>query len=98
TIGAPLRQQKDMTSGTVSRVEAHAIVSDFILATGSAGGPVFTAGGGVVGITSVVDEKDQRRRRDFRVVRIDEVCEVVSSAEKKMKDAAPPSGTHLPME
>ena len=54
TIGAPLREQKGMTSGTVSRVEPHAIVSDFRLAAGSAGGPVFTAGGGVVGITSVI--------------------------------------------
>ena len=98
TIGAPLRQQKGMTSGTVSRVEAHAIVSDLVLATGSAGGPVFTAGGGVVGITSVVDEKDERRRGDSRASRIDDVCEVVASAEKKMKDAAPPSGTHLPVE
>src|SRR5947207_778975 len=45
TIGAPLREQKDMTSGTVSQVEPHSIVSDFRLASGSAGGPVFTAGG-----------------------------------------------------
>ncbi len=98
TIGAPLRQQKGTTSGTVSRVEAHAIVVDLILATGSAGGPVFTTGGGVVGITSVVDEKDERRRRDSRVVRIDDVCAVIASAEKKMKDAAPPNGARLPVE
>jgi S1-C subfamily serine protease len=98
TVGAPLREQKGLTSGTVSRVEAHAIVSDLVLATGSAGGPVFTARGGVVGITSFVDEKDERRRGDSRVVRIDDVCDVVAAAEKKMKGAAPPNGTHLPME
>jgi S1-C subfamily serine protease len=98
TIGAPLREPKGMTSGTVSRVEAHAIVSDFILAPGSAGGPVFTAGGGVVGITSVADEKETGRRGDFRVVRIDDVCDVVASAEKRMKDAAPPNPTLLPLE
>ena len=98
TIGTSLRGQKSIESGTVSRVEAHAIVSDLILATGSAGGPVFSAGGGVVGITSVVDEKDERRRGDSRVVRIDDVCAVVASAEKTMKDAAPPNGTHLPVE
>ena len=97
TIGAPLLQQKGMTSGTVSRVEQHAIVSDFMLAAGSAGGPVFTAGGGVIGITSVVDGNDERRG-DFRVVRREDACEVVAAAEKKMKDAAPPSGTHLPVE
>ena len=39
-----------------------------------------------------------RAARDSRVVRIDDACEVVASAEKKMKDAAPPAGTHLPVE
>jgi len=97
TISAPLREQKGMTSGTVSRVEPHAIVADFRLAPGSAGGPVFTAGGGVVGITSIVDEKNERRGAS-RVVRIDDACDVVASAEQKMKDAAPPVGTHLPVE
>jgi hypothetical protein len=98
TIGAPLGEQKDMMAGTVTRVEPHAIVSDFRLASGSAGGPVFTAGGAVVGITSMVDDKNASRRAASRVVRIDDVCDVVASAEKKMKDAAPPAGTHLPVE
>jgi hypothetical protein len=101
TIGAPLREPKGMSSGTVSRVEPHAIVSDFRLASGSAGGPVFTSGGGVVGITSVIDyrdDKNESRRGASRVVRVDDVCDVVASAEKKMKDAAPPDGTHLPVE
>jgi S1-C subfamily serine protease len=97
-IGTPLREQEGMTSGKVSRVEPHAIAADLILPRGSAGGPVFAAGGAVVGITSVVDEKDDRRRGDSRVVRIDDVCDVVASAEKKMNDAAPPDGTHLPVE
>ena len=73
-------------------------MSDFILAPGSAGGPVFTAGGGLVGITSVVAEQDQGRRGDFRIVRIDDVCDVVAAAEKRMKDAAPPNATLLPVE
>ena len=98
TIGVPIREQKGMTSGTVGRVEPHAIVVDFRLAPGSAGGPVFTAGGGAVGITSIVDDKNESRGGASRVVRIDDACEVVASAEKKMKDAAPPDGTHLPVE
>ena len=98
TIGAPLRGQKGMTSGTVSRVEPHAIVSDVRLARGSAGGPVFTAGGGVLGITSVVDDTDESRGGHSRVVRVDDACDVIASAEKKVKDAAPPDGTHLPVE
>ena len=98
TIGAPRHDQKGVAAATVSRVEPHAIVADFIVGGGSAGGPVFAAGGGVVGITSLVDEKDESRRGGVRVVRIDDVCEVVASAEKKMKEAAPPTGTHLPVE
>jgi S1-C subfamily serine protease len=97
-IGAPLREQKGMTSGTVSRVEPHSIAAEFMLALGSAGGPVFTASGGVVGISSIEDDKHERRRAASRVVRIDDVCAVVASAEKKLKDAAAPNGTHLPVE
>ena len=107
TIGVALREPKGLTSGTVSRVEAHDIESDLAPPAGSTGGPVFTAGGGVVGLTSVVgenvekddkDDNDERRRGDIRVVRLDDVCGVVASAEKNMKDAAPPNGTHLPVE
>jgi S1-C subfamily serine protease len=98
TVDAPLNEQKDLTSGTVSRVEPRAILSDFRLARGSEGGPVFTAGGDVVGITSPVDDEPERRRGDARVVRVDEVCDVVATAEKKMKNAAPPDGTHRPVE
>jgi S1-C subfamily serine protease len=97
TIGSPLPEERRMTSGTVSRVEPGAIVSDFILASGSAGGPVFTAGGSVVGITTVND-RDERRGVSSRVVRLDEACAAVASAEQKMKDVAPPNGTHLPVE
>jgi S1-C subfamily serine protease len=101
TIGIPLRQQKGMASGTVSRVDSHAIVSDLILARGSAGGPVFTARGDLVGITSVSegkDENDLSPRGNARVVRAEDACDIVASAVKRMKDAAPPSGTHLPVE
>jgi S1-C subfamily serine protease len=98
TIGAPLREQKGMTSGTVSRVELHTIVSDFRLATGSAGGPVFAVSGGMVGITSIADDNDDRRRVAVRVVPINDACEVVASAEREMKDALPPAATHLPVE
>jgi S1-C subfamily serine protease len=98
TISAPLREQKGMTLGTISGIEPHSIVADFGLTSGSAGGPVFTAGGGVVGLTSLGDDKNERRRVVSRVVRLDDACDVVASAEKKMKDAAPPDGTHLPVE
>lgn len=101
TIGTPLRDQKGLTSGTVDRMEAHSILSDFGLGSGSEGGPVFTAEGAVVGLTSIVGDKDDTRQNRLdgsRVVRIDVVCEVVASAEKKMQNATPPGSVHLPIE
>src|SRR5262249_46711364 len=98
-IGVPLSQPKDMASGTVSGVAPHGILADLLLARGTAGGPVFTADGGVVGITSVVvDENGESKRGEARVVRLNDVCDVVASAEKKMANAAPPSPAHLPVE
>ena len=98
TIGAPLREQKDIMPGTVRRVEGHSIVSDFILPSGSAGGPVFTAAGSVVGMTSIADDGHESRRDTARIVHVEDACEVVAAAEKKMKDGMPPEGTRLPVE
>ena len=98
TIGVPSRQEKGMTTGIVSRVEAHDITADFRIASGGAGGPVFTAAGGVAGITSVLDDKEDSRRGDSPVVPVSDACEVVAAAEKKMSGVAAPDGTHLPVE
>ena len=40
-------------------MKSQEIVTDFILPSGSAGGPVFTAGGAVVGITSFVGRTEE---------------------------------------
>src|SRR5262249_27968491 len=52
-IGAALRQPKDMTPGTLS---------DLVIPEGSDGGPVFTAEGTFVGITSTADKSENGRR------------------------------------
>lgn len=98
TIGAPLRGPKDLTSGTVSRVAPQSIAADFELEPGSAGGPVFAAGGLVTGITSIEDDSNDGRREDTPVVRVDAVCDVVASARTKMQSASAPDGTRLPVE
>jgi hypothetical protein len=88
-----------MTSATVTRVDPNGLVSDLRIARGSAGGPVFIAAGDLVGITSPAEEKDENSSRgDARIVSSRNACEVIAAAEKKMKDAAPPSGTPLPVE
>ena len=78
TIGAPLRVPKRLTY----------LTTELRIPSGSAGGPVFTAAGAVVGITTP----------PARVVPIEGACEVVAAAEKAMTDAAPPDATHLPVD
>jgi hypothetical protein len=97
-IGAPFRQDKDTESAAVKRVETHALLSSLELPSGGTGGPAFTAGGGVIGITTPGDERLGASRWNSRVVRINDVCDVVAAAEKKMKDALPPAGKLLPVE
>lgn len=98
TISSPLQSETDISTGRVNRVDPARIVSDFDFAASGAGGPVFTADGTVIGITSVVDGQDDKRREETPVVRIENACEVVAAAEKKMAGTAPPSAAHLPVE
>jgi S1-C subfamily serine protease len=95
-IESPLRKPKEMAFGSVTGVEAGAIESDVLVASGSAGGPVFTAAGDLVGITSE-DDGDQRSR-GARIIRTNSLCAVLASTEKEMNSAAPPNGTRLPVE
>jgi len=98
TISSPLNSETDISTGRVNRVDPARIVSDFDFAASGAGGPVFTADGTVIGITSVVDGQDDKRREETPVVRIENACEVVAAAEKKMAGMAAPSAAHLPVE
>ena len=98
TLAAPLRQQKGWTPGAVTRNDTRYIVADLSLATGGEGGPVFTASGDLVGITTLQDPRDELTRGTTRVARIDGACELVAAAANKLKDAPAPSGTHLPVE
>ena len=98
TLGEPLRGEKDLTFGVVRGVTPKELVTDFSLPSGSAGGPVFLAGGAVVGLTSFVVGSEDAPRRDSRVVRIDDVCAALAPAEEAMKTGPPPGGTLLPVE
>ena len=98
TLAAPLRQQKGWTPGIVTRTEARYITSELSLATGGTGGPVFTASGDLVGITTLPTEREEPTRGATRVARIDGACELVAAAAKRAIEVPAPSGTHLPVE
>lgn len=97
-LGVAPGQRTRTTYGALGRVASRAMIADLALPRGSAGGPVFAAGGHLVGISSFVDQKEGDRDEESRVVRVDAVCDVVASALEMTKGAAPPTGTHLPLE
>ena len=88
-IGVPFRPPTDMTSGTVAELR---------LVQGNEGGPVFTADGTLVGLSSLPVKTDDGRRGNSRVIAISDVCDVVASAEKKIEGASPPAASRLPTE
>jgi S1-C subfamily serine protease len=98
TIGSPLHEETTMISGKVGYVEPHRVMSDLTIPTGAAGGPVFTARGDIVGLTSTVDENDSYSRGDSPIIRREDVCAAVAKADAKIKSDAPPPGIHLPVE
>jgi hypothetical protein len=82
----------------VVRLAADAIVPDLRIARGAAGGPVFTADGTVIGITSLGEDKEGSSEASFRVIRTADACGAVATAQATMPGTAPPSGTPLPVE
>ena len=97
-ISTPIHDEKSMTSGTVSRVNVHTILSDIRMDEDSLGAPLFNAAGDVIAITSPDDDTSSASSGDFRAVRIDEARGVIADAERKMQKAEAPSGTRLPVE
>ena len=97
TIGSPLNQQKILTTGVVSKVEAHAILSDIKINHGNSGGPLFTMAGTVVGITTFADQ-DTSGPGISGIVRIEEVGILLDRAHTKMRDVTPPEARLLPVE
>ena len=97
-LAAPLRQQKGWTPGTVTRADGRAITADLSLAAGGTGGPVFTATGDLVGITTLPDERDEPGLSSTRVVGVDGACALVAAAKKKATGTPAPSGARLPVE
>ena len=97
-LAAPMLEPKSAILGTVGRVETAAFEVDWRLAGGSAGGPVFDAGGRAIGITVAGDEREDSRRRESQVVPLSHACSVLAVAEKTIAGAAPPPPIRLRVE
>jgi hypothetical protein len=59
---------------------------------------VFIAAGALAGITSIVRGRNPGDPEEVRVLRVEGVCRLLADAEDKMKSAAAPPGTPLPLE
>jgi S1-C subfamily serine protease len=91
-------EAKNLVSGSVQRLSTHTVTSDVPLDRGSAGTPLFTAGGEVVAITTASEEATVVNELSPRAVRVDDVRPAMAEAEKKMQGAAPPPATLLPVD
>lgn len=94
TIGSPLTLDKIITTGIVSKVEAHTIMSDIRISPGSSGGPLFNGAGQVIGLTTF---GTQGGGGVSGIVRVEEALQLLE--QNRAKAAGPlPSGTLLPVE
>jgi hypothetical protein len=97
TIGVPSREPKGVFSGKIDTSVPGATLANFVIDPSSAGGPVFTSAGTVIGLTTIVGEEDEARRGDARIVPAAAVCALLQAARTKLS-GAPPSATLLPVD
>src|SRR5262249_36973360 len=91
-------EQRSLASGRVSHVDAKAIESDVRLDRNSAGTPLMTAAGDVIGITVPDDVRTGTYNGRLQAVRIDEARTAIDQAERALQNASPPASTPLPVE
>ena len=97
-LGVRYPHQKNMTTGSVDRVDGDRVASDLLLARGSTGGPVFTAAGDLLGITSPRGDVDYGGSGNTRIVRREDICAVTATAAAKMNTSPRPAAVLLPVE
>jgi S1-C subfamily serine protease len=93
SIGSPLHQRKIVTTGIVSKIEPHVIISDIRIDHGNSGGPLFNSIGQVVGITTFGEG-----RGISGIIRVNEATKLLADARAKMAMVTKPPPTLLPVE
>jgi len=94
TIGSPLTLDKIITTGIVSKVEAHTIISDININPGNSGGPLFNGAGQVIGLTTF-GARGGGGPGVSGIVRIEEALDLL---EQNRAKATLPSASLLPVE
>ena len=97
TIGSPQHQEKILTSGIVSKIEARAIISDININDGNSGGPLFNSLGEIVGLTTFqVRDKKEDGPGIAGIVRIEEAVPTVAKARELAAVKGLPSAELMP--
>jgi S1-C subfamily serine protease len=96
TIGSPLTLDKIITTGIVSKVEPHTILSDININPGNSGGPLFNGDGQVIGLTTF-GAQEEAGPGVSGIVRIEEAFPLLEQNRAKAA-GTPPPGTLLPVE
>ena len=96
TIGSPLTLDKIITTGIVSKVEPHTIMSDININPGNSGGPLFNLEGQVVGLTTF-GSRGEEGPGVSGIVRIEEALTLLDQNRAKATGTPPPA-TLLPVE
>src|SRR5437660_285174 len=95
TIGSPLSLDKIITTGIVSKVEPHTIMSDININPGNSGGPLFNAAGQVIGLTTF-GTRGEGGPGVSGIVRIEEALALLD--QNRAKITGTPPSTLLPVE
>jgi hypothetical protein len=93
-IGSPLATEAILTSGIVSKVETDVIYSDISIDEGNSGGPLFDAGGEVIGVNTFGMRASGSGISG--VVRIHVAERALEEARQRL-DSPPPSEVKLPV-
>ena len=96
TIGSPLTLNKILTTGVVSKVEAHTLLSDVNINPGNSGGPLFNSAGKVIGLTTF-GERSSSGPGVSGIVRIEDAIQLIEQNRAKATGVAPSSAL-LPVE
>ena len=94
TIGSPLTLDKIITTGIVSKVEPHTIISDININPGNSGGPLFNGSGQVIGLTTF-GTRGEGGPGVSGIVRIEEALALLE--QNRAKATLPPASL-LPVE
>jgi len=96
TIGSPLSLDKIITTGIISKVDAHTLMSDVNINPGNSGGPLFNNSGQVIGLTTFGTSASNGPGVSG-VVRIEEALALLDENRAKAAGAVPPAAL-LPVE